>query len=240
MKSTTVLLLTFFVVLHLAACQRTAQNSELTARNTKASAYNVELGLAYLKRNTNERAKQKLLLALRQDPRSSMAHGALAYYYQQMGTVTLADKHYQKAISLSPNEGATLSNYGAFLCRQGDYKKAERYFDKALNDKHYLNLAEVYENAGICAMQDKRLSRAHHYFTLALAHDGQRPTSHLAIARLYMTHHQYNSAAKHLLTYSAIGGKAAEAKALANKLTYKLPADKRSQGYVRELRRCFL
>nr|WP_241480565.1 type IV pilus biogenesis/stability protein PilW [Legionella norrlandica] len=95
-----------------------------------------------------------------------------------------AKLYYHKAILLSGNDGAQLNNYGAFLCRQGDYKNAEIYFLKAVKDQNYVNTSGAYENAGLCAMAVPDDEKAMLYFTKALNQDPSRKESLYELVKL--------------------------------------------------------
>ncbi|MCL5273088.1 MAG: type IV pilus biogenesis/stability protein PilW, partial [Gammaproteobacteria bacterium] len=95
-----------------------------------------------------------------------------------------AKKYYLKAISLSSESGAQLNNYGTFLCRQGDYKKAEVYFLKAVKDVQYVNTSAAYENAGLCALAIPENDKAKLYFTNALDQDPSRRESLYELIKL--------------------------------------------------------
>lgn len=143
----------------------------------KAAAYNIQLGLEYLKQGDRPRAKNKLLTALDQSPKSADANAAMAYYFEQTSELDQAERYYLKAISLSSNSGAQLNNYGTFLCGKGDYKQAEHYFLKAIKDAHYLHTAGAYENAGLCSLAIPDINKARHYFREALKQDPSRKVS---------------------------------------------------------------
>ncbi len=161
-------------------CQN-KQNAEEPSANqpdlSKAATFNMQLGLGYLKRGDRSRAKKKLLLALKQEPSSPDINAAMAYYLEQSNEMEQARKYYLKAISLSDNSGPQLNNFGTFLCRQGDYLKAEVYFLKAVKDSQYLNVASAYENAGLCALAVPDEKKAKLFFTKALAQDPSRKES---------------------------------------------------------------
>lgn len=143
----------------------------------KAATYNVQLGLSYLNQGDRPRAKKKLLTALKQSPKLPEAHSAIAYYFEQTSDVSQAEKYYLSALALSRNGGAQYNNYGAFLCRQGDYNKAEYYFLKAAADLQYVHTAAVYENIGLCALSASQIKKATYYFAKALANDPSRKVS---------------------------------------------------------------
>lgn len=171
----------------LQSCQHADENSVAESKKPdlgKAATYNMQLGLGYLKQGDRPRAKKKLLLALDQEPLSADVNAALAYYFEKTNELTQANKYYLKAISLSSASGAQLNNYGTFLCRQGDYGKAEVYFLRAVKDMEYINTAAAYENAGLCALAIPDSDKARLYFKTALDHDPSRKESLLELLKL--------------------------------------------------------
>jgi len=167
--------LILFALLLLQSCQNIeAEKIVKTEKNVKrqnAATYNTQLGIAYLNQDDRPRAKKKLLTALTLAPDSSEVNGAMAYYLEKTGDMNEARAFYQRALSLSPNSGAQLNNYGAFLCRQGKYKEAENYFIQAVKDVQYVHTAGAYENAGLCAEAIPDYNKASTYFIKALEHD---------------------------------------------------------------------
>ncbi len=177
-------LLVISTCLFSVACSHNDEDGKRRPDLIKASSYNVQLGLGYLKQGDRPRAKKKLLTALEQEPKSPDANSALAYYFEQTNEPRLAEKYYLKALSLANKGGAQLNNYGAFLCRQGNYNKAEQYFLKAAGDLHYVNTASAYENAGLCALSVARQDKAKFYFTQALRQDPARKVSFYELVKL--------------------------------------------------------
>ncbi len=171
------------------ACQHNNDEENESSSNkkidlSKAASYNVQLGLGYLKQGDRSRAKKKLLTALEQEPSSAEANAALAYYFEQSSEIDEAKKYYLKALSLSSNGGSQLNNYGTFLCRQGEYKKAETYFLKAVKDMQYVHTAGAYENAGLCALAIPDNDKAKLYFAKALKQDPSRRGSLYELVKL--------------------------------------------------------
>lgn len=170
-------------------CQHNEEDENESTSNkkvdlSKAASYNVQLGLGYLKQGDRSRAKKKLLTALDQEPHSAEVNAALAYYFEQSSEIDEARKYYLKALSLSSNGGAQLNNYGTFLCRQGEYEKAETYFLKAVKDMQYVHTAGAYENAGLCALAIPNNEKAKLYFSKALKQDPSRRGSLYELVKL--------------------------------------------------------
>lgn len=179
---------TFLIVLVLIqGCQHAENNENETNKKTdlsKAATYNVQLGLGYLKQGDRPRAKRKLLTAMEQEPESADVNAAMAYYFEQTSELEEAKKYYLKAIALSSNSGAQFNNYGTFLCRQGEYKKAESYFLKAVKDVKYVHTSGAYENAGLCALEVPDIEKARLYFSKALNQDPSRRESLYELAKM--------------------------------------------------------
>lgn len=142
-----------------------------TTPNLIAAQYNIELGLAYLQQGDRSRAKHKLLLALQQAPDSPQVLDAMAYYLEITGATQAAENDYLQAIKLAPTQGATLNNYGVFLCKQGRYAASVQEFMAASKDPDYLATAKIYENAGICALAMHDKQKAIYYFERAIQED---------------------------------------------------------------------
>lgn len=189
----------FFIII-LAACS-IFPKSKTQLSGSQASDVNVQLGLAYLENGDVQRAHQKLLLAEQQSPGSLQAKGAMGYFLESTGNLSSADAYYRRAITLNPSSGAAQNNYGTFLCRRGHYAEADQHFLLALQDPNYLNTAQVYENAGLCAMQIPDAQKAMRYFTQAITQDPKRAISWLELGRISYQAKAYQQAQQYLEHY---------------------------------------
>ncbi len=146
----------------------------------KAALINVELGLGYLSQGQVTRAKTKLTHAVDLAPNLPETHSAMAHFLEMVGEFAESEKEYKKAVKLS-NGGAVYNNYGAFLCRRNRFKEADKAFHQALEDKQYPRTAEIYENAGLCALKWPDQEKAREYFKTALRRDPNRLTALLEL-----------------------------------------------------------
>ena len=188
------------LILNLAACS-IFYRPTVPATGPQAADTNVQLGLAYLQSGDVQRAKQKLLLAEQQAPASTESQGAMGYFLESTGNRSQAEAYYRRAVTLNPKSGAAQNNYGTFLCRKGNYKDADQHFLLALQDPSYLNAAQVYENAGLCAMQIPDASKAMGYFTQAITQDPKRAVSWLELGRISYQQKNYPQAQQYLDRY---------------------------------------
>lgn len=192
----------------LTGCEK--QIEEVSARDkakqfAKASNYNVQLGLAYLKQGDRNRAKVKLMTALEEAPQSSEAHGALAYFFEKTGDMDRAGRYYQKSIGLAKTKGAALNNYGAFLCRQKHYIEANKLFVRASQDIHYVNTSGALENAGLCSLAIPDREMAHFYFKKAFDQDPKRYQSVYQLAKMAQEDKQYQDVLAYVEAYESNG-----------------------------------
>lgn len=185
----------FLLILILNGCTSKEQNGVIKNSsfssvnnqkiNPRAANYNVQLGIAYLQKGDVERAKNKLQLAMKQDPFSWVAIDGMAYYWDVTGERRRAEALYKKAIDLADNKSHAQNNYGAFLCKQKAYREAIKYFLLAAHNSDYTTPAQAYENAGLCALQIPELSAAENYFKDALKRQPNLPHSLLELSQIY-------------------------------------------------------
>jgi len=155
-------------------------------RNSIAADDNAHLGLVYLQAGQRQLAKEKLLLALQQDPHNSEIYGAMAYFLESSGELQSAEQYYLQAIAIAKaaDKGASYNNYGTYLYRHGRYSMAIDYFLLAAHDPLYLHIAAAYENAGLTALRTRDIANARIYFVKALANDPNRELAKRSLAKL--------------------------------------------------------
>lgn len=196
-------IVTTFLVSFLIGCVTvTDKPNAAKFDNIKASEARISLGLGYLQQENMTKARENLEMAVKYAPSYYRALTSIAYYYQRVGENELAEKAYEDALDSSPNNGDVLNNYGAFLCRQGKYKKAESYFNRAIEQPYYYLVAASYENAGLCALKSGNKEKAAGYFSKALAHDPGRAQSLLRLAELEIEKDAFSSARVNLLKFN--------------------------------------
>ncbi len=198
------LLLILTLLAFIAACS--SPEDDENSKAAQAAEINVKLGLGYLQQNNVPRAKEKLLLALKQDPKSAAANSAMAYFLERSGDVKDAEKYYQKAIKVAVVKGGPENNYGTFLCRQSRYDEAQKYFHKAAADTTYANTDQVYENAGLCAMLNSDTYTAEQYFVKAIKINPRLTTALLQVAMIEYNLANYKPASQYIQQYNDAGG----------------------------------
>lgn len=119
-------------------------------RIAEASRIYVLKGIQYMENGQMDVALGDLKHALALDDGNVSAHNALAVLYDRTGQLSESEMQFRKALELDAADPATLNNYGRFLCRQGQYTRAQDCFDKARRNSLYATPWIVLTNAGVC------------------------------------------------------------------------------------------
>lgn len=131
----------------------------------------LQLGVRYLSMNKLELARENLLQAVDENSGNAQAHNALAFLYEKLDQYDKAKDHYEKALSLSPDDLGVKNNYGRYLCDHGEYEEGMALLSDAssspLNDRQWLALT----NAGRCQLAMGKKQLAEDYFKQALQLD---------------------------------------------------------------------
>lgn len=232
--SRTVRMIAMIIMLStLAACKTTMvsqQDDEPRQPDPKQEAkrlaetakINAQLGMAYLERKNLMRAKQKLLMALKQGPGIPETWYSMAYFLEATGNKVAAREYYIKAIKVAPERGDAHNNYGTYLCRSGQYRESVKHFLAAAKSTTYLEPAAAYENAGLCAMNIPDYKNAARYFKQALEEDPSRNSSLISLAEAEYKMGHYKNAKENLKKYSLLAKPSGEMKTLLAKIEKRL------------------
>jgi type IV pilus assembly protein PilF len=152
----------------LAACAAAPQRAESAESKTDAAAYNVQLGIEYMRQGNLAIAKEKLERAEKQNPRDPNVHSSLALLHERLGDRKKADAHFRTALRLSPRSPDISNNYAVYLCRTGRHEEGVKRFEEAARNPLYRTPEAAYTNAGVCLRQAKRAKDAEPFFARAL------------------------------------------------------------------------
>lgn len=158
----------------LAACgskhniQKTDEALGLDPEDSPAELY-VRMAEEYYNRGQTEVAFRRAQQAIEADKKYPRAQVWAAFLYEQIGQVAEAQKHYERAVKLAPNNSDVRHAYGAYECRQKHYAEADAQFKKALENPLYTTPWVAMVNAGQCAEQANDLTKATSHYRAALA-----------------------------------------------------------------------
>ncbi|EKO3643949.1 type IV pilus biogenesis/stability protein PilW [Vibrio metschnikovii] len=190
-------------VLWLSGCVTMTEQGQAELRSTpiEMAESRIALGLGYLEQGNRVKARQSLQKALQHAPHYYRAQLSMAHYFEIVGENETAQQLYQTALREHPRNGNVLNNYGAFLCKQGEYSRADQYFMRAVEQPYYYLIPASYENAGFCALKSGDKQKAHYYFERSLNHDPNRARSILQLAKLEIDDDQFIPARLRLMKF---------------------------------------
>jgi type IV pilus assembly protein PilF len=169
MKMSNVLLGAVAAMFLLSGCISTTTGPpKKKADQGDAAELNYQLGARYYRKGDYDLARDRLELALEQDPNNGLAWSALGLTYEALGNPRLAEEAYDKAVRVAPRDYKIQENYAVFLCRQGRFDDARKYFDKAIKAPTNDYSEQTYTNAGVCMMQKPDHVAAEQYLRAAL------------------------------------------------------------------------
>lgn len=198
-----------FTPIFISACVSSETTTTLNNPNGIKVAFNkeaavdtrIKLALLYLENKQMQQAKENLDKALFYQPNNARTFRILAYYFQLVNEDEKAEEYYNKSISVDPKNGDTYHNYGTFLCAKGQYNHADMLFLKAVNLPTYNRVAQTYQNAAVCAEENKKYKKAIRYVEHALSHDPNNINLSLFLAKLNINVKNYTAAKLNLFTF---------------------------------------
>jgi type IV pilus assembly protein PilF len=199
----------------------------------------VELGTAYLNAGQINEAFLNARKAMLVDENSSTANNLLAVIYQRLGKIKLARKHYGQAISLDKKNAYALNGLGQFLCAQGEYTEAQKYFKRALGNPLYPTPWIALHNVAACYEKAKNIPRAEQAYRDALKGNAQFAPSLLGMAQLNYNRGDYLSARVYIQRYAQISRHTAESLWLGVQTEKQLDDRLQMEKYKLQLKREF-
>lgn len=227
-----------FLVFALSACSSLSTEKE-SRQDKRIADTNIQLAVAYMRTGDYDTALVKLHKALEADPDSATANGTLAILYETIGENQLAEKHFKRALYLSPKDPQTHNNYGQYLCRQGEYTQALEQFKLAASEPLYPGIAASLTNAGICAGKIPDAKQEEAYFRKALEHDKTFSYALLQMANLMLTQEKYLVARAYIQRFDGVSAPTAESLWLGVRIESALGDMSAAGNYALKLRNNF-
>jgi type IV pilus assembly protein PilF len=165
---------------------------------------NAQLGLSYLQRGEKFVAAEKLTRALKDDPDSALVQHGNAILQDSLGQSALAQEHFRRALELAPTDAEIQNNYGAFLCRQGQFSEGISMLERALSNPLYRTPGFAWANIGQCQRQSGQASAADASLRQALRLDPRQAYAWLQLASLQLEQNKPLEANISLQRYHAL------------------------------------
>ncbi|HHQ69359.1 MAG TPA: type IV pilus biogenesis/stability protein PilW [Halothiobacillaceae bacterium] len=174
------------------------------AQRDRAAEVNTELAVGYMREGHLDVAVEKAERAIEINPRYSPARHVYALLLDQLGEVAKAGREFEAAIRYADKRDSDLANnYGAFLCRQGEYDKAQAMFSRALENPLYKTPEFALTNSGRCYERAGAFEQALSRYEQARQAERTHGPATLGMARVYYELGEYQKAFELMQQYSA-------------------------------------
>ena len=204
-----------------------------------AAELNYQLGARYYQSGQYALARDRLLLSIELNPKRAMSHTALAMTYEAMGNQRLATESYEKAVRVEPRNFEVQNTYAVFMCKQGDFATARKYFDKAADHYENDNAEVTLTNAGVCMAQKPDFAQAERYLRAALDRKPSYAEALLQMCLLKYETEDYLGSRAFLQRFMSGNKITASVLYLGAEIEGKLGDDRARSEYVNQLLRDF-
>lgn len=202
---------------------------------TEAAKANLQLGVAYMRRNELRLAREKLEKAVAQDPELPSIRAYLGVLYERLGETKDANTQYRMAVRLAPKDPYVLNTYGGFLCRTGERKKGIEYLLKAAESPLYSTPEAAYVNAATCARGIPDLDLTSDYLRKALRVDPYFRDALLQLAELSLETGQALQARAFIQRFEDAGPATAESLILGADAETELGDEAAASAFIKRL-----
>lgn len=218
--------------------QAVSQQAATTDSQQRAKVH-TELGSLYLQKGNVAVALDEGRIALAADPSYAPAYNLMGLSYMQLRENASAEKSFEEALRLAPNDPEINNNFGWFLCQTGHEQRSVTYFNNAIKNPLYSTPAMPNTNAGQCLLQIKDDQGAEAYFSRALRLDPGNVRAIYFMADINYRQARYALARLHLADLHRLTSPTAETLWLAVRVERKLGDREDELTYASQLNRKF-
>lgn len=158
-----------------------------------------ELAALYYSKANYGVALQESTIAVEADPQYGPAYNVLGLVQMELKEDAAADRSFQQALAINPNDSEANNNYGWFLCNRGREKESIAFFLAAIRNPLYQTPELAYTNAGLCSRKLGNDKEAESYLLQALKLQPGQPRALQALADIHYQRGDYKGA-KELVT----------------------------------------
>jgi type IV pilus assembly protein PilF len=135
------------------------------------------LAVGYFEQGQTTVALDELKQSLVADPNFADAYNLRGLIYLRLNDMRLAEESFRRALSLSPNDGNVLQNFGWMRCQQARYAEAVQIFGQALANPTYGGRAKTWMTQGLCQVRAGQLAEAEHSLIKSYELDAGNPVT---------------------------------------------------------------
>jgi len=201
----------------------------------EGSKLNVQLGVGYIKRGQYKIAKEKLELAIEQDPENLEAYSTIAVLMKMLDEKDKAEEYYQAALDIDSKNSWLRNSYGAFLCGIGRVDDAMAEFKAAYSDPFYETAYLARSNAGSCLVKNGKYNQAEPLLRKALKSDEKLSGALISMAELGLKTNRLLMSRAYIQRYHDNNKPSSESLWIQIQAEKGLKADEHYRKYARQL-----
>jgi type IV pilus assembly protein PilF len=127
-----------------------------------------EIAAGFYERGQMQVAMQELEEAVKLDPKNAKIYNVYGLVYSVLGEDANAERNFQQAIALAPNDSEIRQNWGWYLCTHGKPRESIPEFEMAIRNPLYKSPDVALTNAGKCSVEIGDNRRGEDYLKRAL------------------------------------------------------------------------
>ncbi|MGV6817303.1 MAG: type IV pilus biogenesis/stability protein PilW [Thiotrichales bacterium] len=232
-------ILYLLTVLFLTACAGAGPKPGGGELSRQMAMESYQQALVAYRRGQTMEAMQKARLSIEQDAKNWRAHELLGLLTQKLGQTETADKHFQAALRINPDNPGLLNNYGTALCQREAYAAADENFRIALRSTGNPHPEIAALNAGLCALKAGDTSKARDYFDQAASLAPDNPTVRYQLAKLMLNEGDALGASRNLERYLELATHTPKTLLLGARIESALGNPAGMRAYVEKLQTAF-
>ncbi len=152
----------------------------------RRASVRLELAGLYFQRGQGETALEEVNRALAARPDLVVAHNLRGLILASLEQAPAAEQAFQRALRLAPGDGATMHNYGWFLCQQRRFAEGDAQFNSALAQPQYRDAARTFLAQGVCQARTDQWGNAERSLSRSFELDPANPVTAFNLAEVLL------------------------------------------------------
>lgn len=165
---------------------RDARAASEAGNPERRASVRLELAGLYFQRGQGQTALEEVNQALAAKPDWPAALNLQGLILASLDQTSAAERAFQRALQVSPEDGATMHNYAWFLCQQRRYADGDDLFRKALAQPQYRDAPRSLLAQGVCQARAGQWGEAERSLSRAYELDPANPVTAFNLAEVLL------------------------------------------------------
>jgi type IV pilus assembly protein PilF len=152
----------------------------------RRASVRLELAGLYFQRGQGETALEEVNRALAAKPELAPAHNLRGLILASLDQAVAAERAFQRSLQLAPADGATMHNYGWFLCQQRRFSEGDAQFINAVAQPLYRDAPRTFLAQGVCQARAGQWGDAERSLSRSFELDPANPATAFNLAEVLL------------------------------------------------------